>query len=185
MRFASLALLVERAAAVARRFPFSLIAGAVAATSAIIAVDGVGQDRWGRLAFVASLGLPTTIALRLLAERRKWSTSLQRFAPGLGLIVLAGFYAAWPGPEPKHETIRYLQLSAAVHLAVAFLPLAGARGSLGFWQYNRRLFLGFLRAVVFSGVLFVGIAVALASVDQLFGVDIEEETYARIWFVMA
>ena len=68
MRFASLALLVERAAAVARRFPFSLIAGAVAATSAIIAVDGIGQDRWVRLAFVASLGLPTTIALRLLAE---------------------------------------------------------------------------------------------------------------------
>jgi hypothetical protein len=185
MRFASLALLVERAAAVARRFPFSLIAGGVAATSAIIAVDGVGQDQWVRLAFVASLGLPTTIALRLLAERRKWSTSLQWLAPGLGLLALASFYAAWPGPEPKHETIRYLQLSAAVHLAVAFLPLAGARGSLGFWQYNRRLFLGFLRAVVFSGVLFVGIAVALASVDQLFGVDIEEETYARIWFVMA
>ena len=185
MRFPSLALLAERAAAVARRFPFTLVAGVVAATAAIIATDGVGNDDWARLAFVAALGLPITIALRLLAEHRRWSPQWQLFAPALGLAALAGFYAAWPGVEPKHEAIRYFQLSAGAHLAVAFLPLAGAQGSLGFWQYNRRLFLGFLRAYVFSGVLFVGIVIALAALDQLFGVDIGQKTYARIWFVMA
>jgi hypothetical protein len=185
MRFPSLALLGERAVAVARRFPWPLFAGAIAATGAVIAVDGTGKEDWIRLAFVAALGVPLTIALTLLAERRRWSPALRQLAPGLGLLALGGFFAIWPGPEQEHEAIRYFQLSAVVHLAVAFLPLAGARDSLAFWQYNRRLFLGFLRSVVFSGVLFVGVAIALAALDQLFGVDIESETYARIWFVTA
>ena len=185
MRFPSLALLGERAVAVARRFPWTLLSGAIAAAAAIYAVDGVGKEEWVRLGFVAALGLPLTIALTLLAERRRWSPALRRIAPALGLLALGGFYALWPGPEQKHEAIRYFQLSAVVHLAVAFLPLAGARDSLAFWQYNRRLFVGFLRSVVFSGVLFVGVAIALAALDQLFGVDIDEETYLRIWFVAA
>jgi hypothetical protein len=166
MRFPSLALLAERAAAVARRFPFTLLAGVLAATAAIIATDSSNEDEWMRRAFVAALGLPTTIALRLLAERRQWSPRLQLFLPPLGLVALAAFYAVWPGVEQKHEFIRYLQLSASVHLAVAFLPLIGSPGSLGFWQYNRRLFLGFLRAYVFSGVLFFGIVIALAAVGS-------------------
>ena len=87
MRFPSLALLVERAAAVARRFPFTLIAGAVAATAAIIGVDGAGEDEWFRRAAVAALGLPVTIALRLVADRRRWSPARQLFAPALGLVA--------------------------------------------------------------------------------------------------
>jgi hypothetical protein len=185
MRFPSLALLAERAVAVARRFPWTLLAGVIAATAANIAVDGVGKERWIRLAFVAALGLPTTIALTLLAERRRWTPTLRLLVPALGLLALGGFYAVWPGPDQKHETIRYIQLSAVAHLAVAFLPLAGTRDSLAFWQYNRRLFLGFLRSVVFSGVLFFGVAIALAALDQLFGVDIDSELYGRIWLVMA
>ena len=101
------------------------------------------------------------------------------------LAVLAGFYWVWPGLDRRHEAIRYFQLSAALHLGVAFLPFLGAAESVAFWQYNRRLFLGFLRAVVFSAVLFVGIAIALGALDQLFGVDIDGETYLRIWFIIA
>ena len=185
MRFPSLALLGERAAAVARRFPWTLLAGTIAAGAAVYSVDGVGKDRWIRLGFVAALGLPLTIALTLLAERRRWSPALHKLVPALGLLALGGFYAVWPGIDQKHEAIRYFQLSAVVHLAVAFLPLMGMRDSLGFWQYNRRLFLGFLRSGVFSGVLFVGVAIALAALDKLFGVDIDDDIYVRIWFVMA
>ena len=87
--------------------------------------------------------------------------------------------------DRRHEAIRYFQLSGALHLGVAFLPFVGAAESVAFWQYNRRLFLGFLRAVVFSGVLFVGIAIALGALDHLFGVDIDGETYLRIWLIIA
>jgi hypothetical protein len=185
MRFPSLALLTERAAEVLRRFPWTLAAGTLAAVAGIVATTKGAEDVWTRLAFVAALGLPVTIALTLLAEVRGWPGSL-RLAVLLGsAAALALFFLAWPGIEARHDAIRYFQLSAALHLGVAFLPFLGAAESLAFWQYNRRLFLGFLRAVVFSGVLFVGIAIALGALDRLFGVDIEGETYARIWLVVA
>ena len=101
MRFPSLALLVERAAAVARRFPLTLVAGLVAATAAIIAVDGTGDDDWARLGFVAALGLPATIALRLLAERGRWSSALRVLAPALLEVEDDG-----PGiPEDEHQKV--------------------------------------------------------------------------------
>ena len=185
MRFPSLASLAERATQVLRRFPWTLAAGTLAAVAGIVATTKGADDVWARLAFVAALGLPVTIALTLLAEVRGWPGSLRMAVLLGGAAALALFFLAWPGIEARHDAIRYFQLSAALHLGVAFLPFLGAAESLAFWQYNRRLFLGFLRAVVFSGVLFVGIAIALGALDRLFGVDIEGETYFRIWLVVA
>ena len=185
MRFPSIDLLAARAAAVLRRFPLTILVATVAAAAGIAAIDGDREHIWTRLAFVAALGLPATIGLTLLGEVRGWRAPARLAAPALAIVLLALFFFAWPGMEEKHDAIRYLQLSAALHLAVAFLPFLGAADSNAFWQYNRRLFLGFLRAGVFSAVLFVGIAIALAALDKLFGVEIESETYARIWMVVA
>lgn len=185
MKFPSIALLAERAVAVVRRFPWTVAAGVIAAALAIAATYPPNSDEAVRGAMAALLALPATIALTLTAERRGWSPALHHGLQALVAIALAGFWLAWPGPDEKHHAIRYLQLSAALHLTVAFLPWLGAPEGRGFWQYNRRLFLGFLRAGVFSAVLFLGTAMALAAVDALFGVDVDEETYVRIWFVAA
>ncbi len=185
MRFPSLASLAERATQVLRRFPWTLAAGMLAAVAGIVATTQGADDVWIRLAFVAALGLPVTIALTLLAEVRGWPSALRIAVLTGSAAALALFFLAWPGIGVRYDAIRYFQLSAALHLAVAFLPLLGAGDSLAFWQYNRRLFLGFLRAVVFSGVLFVGIVIALGALDKLFGVHIEGETYGRIWLVVA
>ncbi len=185
MRFPSLAFLAEQATQVLRRFPWTLAAGTLAAVAGIVeSTDGPG-DIWLRLAFVAALGLPVTIALTLLAEVRGWSAGIRTGVLVAGVALLALFFLVWPGLDDRHEAIRYFQLSAALHLGVAFLPFLGPHESIAFWQYNRRLFLGFLRAAVFSAVLFIGIAIALAALDKLFGVDIESETYFRIWLIVA
>ena len=185
MRFPSIATLVEHALAVLRRFPWTLAAGAVAAGAAIVASAGGTHEDATRLTFVAALGLPLTIALTLLAEVRGWPVVRKQIVLLAGALGLAAFYLVWLGIEVTHEAIRYAQLSAALHLSVAFLPFLGAAESLAFWQYNRRLFLGFLRAIVFSAVLFVGIAIALGALDKLFGVHIPGETYFRMWTVIA
>jgi hypothetical protein len=184
MRFPSLALLAEHAVAVLRRFPWTLGAGVVAAGAAIAATASGTEDVWVRLAFVAALGLPVTVAITLLAETRGWSAGGRTLAILGGVLGLIAFFYAWPGIDRRHEAIRYFQLSAALHLGVAFLPFLGSAETAAFWQYNRRLFLGFLRALVFSGVLYVGTAIALGALDRLFGVDIDGETYYRIWLVV-
>ena len=185
LRFPSLDLLARHATAVLRRFPWTLAVGAVAAAAAIIGSMRSTDDAWERLAFVAALGLPLTLALALVGEVRGWSPRAKHLAMLTGILLLAAFFAVWPGVDRKHDAVRYFQLSAVLHLAVAFLPFLGTVEDVGFWQYNRRLFLGFLRALVFSTVLYLGLAIALGALDKLFGVDVEFETYLRIWFVVA
>ena len=188
MRFPSINALYERARTVMLRFPWPLLAGAVAATAAIIASDAanpVHEELWIRLCLVAMLGIPLTFAVTMLAEQRQWPGIIRTIVLAACIVALYWFFWTWPGPEQKHLQIRYLQLSAAIHLAVAFLPFWRRPEGRSFWQYNRRLFEGFLRAVLFSGVLFVGLAIALGALDKLFGVDVEGETYIRLWFVIA
>lgn len=185
MRFPALVPLATRAVAVLRRFPWTLLLALVAAVAAIQGVDSPKEAAWVRVMCVAALGLPLTIGLTLLAEARRWSALARGGILLASLIGLAAYYAWWRGPQMTADALHYFQLSAAMHLSVAFLPFVGRPESGAFWQYNRRMFLGFLRAVVLSGVLFVGTAIALGALDRLFGVDMPPLTYARIWLVMA
>lgn len=162
-----------------------MAAGIITATAGIIATTKSADEAWARLAMVAALGLPLTVALTLLAEERRWSRSVATAVNLAGVALLVLFYLVWPGPDRKYGSIRYFQFSAGLHLLVAFLPFAGQRETGAFWQYNRRLFLGFLRAYLFSQVLFVGLAIALGALDKLFGVDIPAELYWRTALVIA
>ncbi|MGD8276458.1 MAG: DUF4153 domain-containing protein, partial [Gemmatimonadota bacterium] len=76
-------------------------------------------------------------------------------------------------------------LDLGLHLLVAFLPFIGVAGENGFWQYNRTLFLRFLVSALYSTVLYIGLSLALAALDQLFGVNVEGETYIRLMFAIA
>jgi uncharacterized protein DUF4153 len=184
MRFPSLVTLVDRAREVVVRFPWTMAAATVAAVAAIAATTGTGNEQQGRVAMVAALGLPLTVALTLFAEARGWSPLRKAALNGAGVALLILFYLVWPGPDQKHEAIRYFQLNAGLHLLVAALPFWSEPETNAFWQYNRRLLLGFLRANVFAAVLFVGLAIALGAMDKLFGVSVRPEVYFRLWIII-
>lgn len=185
MRFPSIAALARDARSALFRFPWTLLAGAVAAAAGMRALGHQAENQWLRLMMVALLGLPLTVGLTLLTERRHWARWRQAALMAAGILLLVGFYLIWPGPDAKHDAIRYFQFSAGLHLLVAFLPFTRDRDQNAFWQYNRRLLEAFLRSALFAGVLFFGLAVALAALDKLFGVHVPSETYGRLWVLLA
>jgi hypothetical protein len=185
MRFPSLHTLAARARHVLTRFPVTLATGVAAAVCAIIASTTGADDVWLRLTLVVALGLPLSVALALLAEVHRWRTRWRLLLMLAGAGALTAFFFVWPGMDEKHHAIRYVQLAVTLHLAVAVLPLIGRTEGAAFWQYNRRLFLSFLRAVVFSGVLFVGLVIALAALDKLFALHVPGQTYLRLWLILA
>jgi hypothetical protein len=65
------------------------------------------------------------------------------------------------------------------------LPFIRGPETAAFWDYNRQLFLAFLRSAVFSAVLFIGLAIALGALDKLFGVSVKPDLYLRLWIVIA
>ncbi|MEE9268774.1 MAG: DUF4153 domain-containing protein [Candidatus Krumholzibacteria bacterium] len=184
-RFTSLRLLVSGASATFLRFPLVLTTAAVAAASALALVEDSDNALPLRILLTSQLGIPLFFALSIFTESHRWSRPKHVLLLLGGLGALATYFVLLPDWVTPAAGIRYAQFNAGLHLLVAFLPFARTNQINGFWQYNKSLFLRFLIAVFYSGVLYVGLAVALAAIDKLLGVDVEGESYLRLWIVIA
>jgi hypothetical protein len=172
----------------------------------------IGSDaaRTHTLIIAASLlGIPLFLALHLAFEARGRSGVDGSDSPGpegvgrvessgprgaaprvlgayaAGVLFLVGWFGLSRAWSDEMAATRILHLAAVLHLLVALVPLRYRLGTDGFWQYNRMLFLRFLLAVFYSVSLFAGLAVAIASIDALFGVAVAPESYLRLWFFQA
>lgn len=185
MKLPSVDHLVREGRAAASRFPLALACALASALFAVIAVDGQNESSWIRLLAATSLGLPLFVALTLAAERHGLRGIGRWGARGAGLVLLLLFWWRWPDWSHDVQTIRYFHLSAGLHLSAAVAAHVGVEELRGFWQFNRALFLRFLIGAVYAAVLFGGLAIALAGIDNLLGVDVAGETYARLWILIA
>jgi Domain of unknown function (DUF4153) len=185
LRFPAIGDVVSAALHTARRFPFVLATAAIATYAAIELEKHPGNDQnFTRLLATATLGVPLLFALTLVAERRVRSAAIQWLLPAAGVGALLAFWSAWPQWPSALQWLRYAQLSVAFHLLVAFLPYLGFDEPNGFWQYNKALFLRILTSVLYSAVLYVGLAVALLALDKLLGITLPGGSYAKLWFVI-
>jgi hypothetical protein len=183
-RVPTLAPILEGAARGLRRTPLTIVAGAVATVAAIVLVEEIGdEDVLQGVLCSAVLGISLFTGLRLLGERYRWRPVTVGIVDLGGLVVLAGFYAAWGQWSEPARFARFAQLLAAFHLFVAVAPYVTGPEGRGFWAYNRALFERVVVAALYALVLFAGAAIALLALDNLFGVDVAPRAYARLWFV--
>lgn len=185
MRFPSVELALQQSRASFRRFPLAILSGLLATVVVLRMIEGPTEDWQPRMVATLVVGLALFTASATTAERFGVS-GLRRWLTDLGIALsLSLLYLTSHGWTERHAFLRFAQLLVTAHLVVAVAPYLGGGGLRGFWQYNRFLFLRFLVATLHAGVLWVGLAVALAAIDKLFGVNIRSETYAQLWAVMA
>jgi hypothetical protein len=170
------------------RFPFTLICAVVATVSSIILIElegGHELDFLEKIMIAASLGLPLFTALACYADKNNFSRYKNWGIQSIGLALLMIYYLSLPPDfdNPFYHIQRYLLLNICFHFLVAFLPYFGGQQVNGFWQYNKSLFLRFLTAFLYSVVLYIGLAIALAALDYLFGVTINK-LYFELWVVI-
>ncbi|MGD2152969.1 MAG: DUF4153 domain-containing protein [Gemmatimonadales bacterium] len=184
----ALLVLLRQARQTFERFPLPILSALVAALAVHFVIEfDFGADRaalalWPVI-MTAILGIPFFYALRVLAESRGWPRRLRQGVALAGLTALVVYYLVLPTPVKGADVVSYMLLLAAVVLATSFLPFVGRAGEEnGFWQYNRVLFLRVATAVLYSAVLYVGLALALMACDALLGFDIAEETYVQLWY---
>jgi len=186
-RIPSLIELTSSARAAFVRFPETVSAGLVCALVGALAIQPDKQlsDHWVALLAALMLGIPLTFAVATAVENgvlpvraRRLSTAV--VAAVLGLVFLASFM------ESGELFAIHVALGAlAAHLFVAFLPYFGRGSDDAFWDYNQGLLVRFLLSVVYSAFLFVGIAIAMATVQYLFALKIPGVAYFRLWMVIA
>lgn len=171
--------------AAAQRFPEAVVCGLVAGTAGAAGIDAADERFWFRICFAACLGLPLFTGLVLTAERHGWPQKARWAFRVAGAALLVAWWASSGGWQMNILPVRFVHTALTLHLAVAVLPYLRAKEPWGFWQYNRALFFRFLLAVIYAAAVFVGLALAVGAVDNLFDVNVPEETYGRLWFAAA
>ena len=184
MHLPSLADTGDRAIRAALRFPLVVVSGAAATLGAWFTIAD-GNDPWIRLTLAALLGLPLFLSLQLWIERRHYGRRGALLIGALGLLVPLAFHLMSRDWSQTLLVTRFLHLEIALHLTVAIAPFLGQSGDNAFWQYNRILFLRFLTGALFTLVLFAGLALALAALDKLFGVDVDSDLYFHLFWLLA
>ena len=166
----------------AQRFPWVLLSAiASACLSWVLVVENISnpsrEELLSRCLLVAILGISGFLALAVgleqspLAPRRHW------IGLAAGAVVLIPFFFSYNQETARIYVYRFLQLAVASHLLVAVAPYFRRGEIAAFWQFNRILFQRILQSVLFSGILFVGLSVALWAVQSLLGLKVEWKVY--------
>ena len=186
--FPSVESLLESFMAVLRRFPLELLfalAGICAAIQSTLPDHEPGDITWIKVIMCSNLGLVLSLSASTFAASLR-TNAVMIWAMRALILGLAVFYFYSLPAELREEDIyRFFLFAAAGHVLVSVAPF-WERGNIStFWYYNKTLFLRFLTAALYSAVLFAGLSVALLALDELFGVNIDDEIFFRLWIIIA
>jgi len=140
-------------------------------------------DTYTKLGLEGVLGLSLFLGIALWSERRKWSKGRAVLANIIVLGLLVIHYLTFD-PEITSSLYQFGLYVLAGHLFVAFIPFIGTKATNGFWQYNKTLFLRFLTSLLYSGVLFAGLSMAILAIDKLFGVKFDDRIYGQLFIII-
>ncbi len=189
MRLPSISTLVSGAGAALRRFPFAIASGIMAAAGAVWLIEGAELQRTeltvpSNLFLVGMLGISLFIGMQVFAEHRRWPAGRRMLLALAGVAALGIYFFMLPTNvflAYEHYLVTYALLIVAAHFAVAMAPYDGAASLQRFWDFNKSMFLRFLVAGLYSGVLFAGLSIALLALDKLLGVTIEDRMYGQLF----
>lgn len=182
--------LLKEAVSTFARFPLTLVSATLGVIVSIDLIENPGIDishLRPKLLMVTAMGLPLFTSLVFFGESRKWNNLKIQLLQAVGAFALVGYFFSLPEmltTEPW-QVFRYGLLIIGLHFLVSFLPYMGTNQTRGFWQYNKSLFLRFLTAALYSAVMYTGLAIALASADHLFGMNIDSKLYFKLWIVIS
>lgn len=170
------------------RFPMVLLSAITGTVAVITMIELEGRHdsfEWLlKLVFVSSVGLILFFTLELLVRRYDFSQRGRMLSWLGGLAFLVLYYFLLPDEPELKPTLRHLALVLALHLMASYAMFLNKREENAFWQFNKSLFLRVLTAVLYSGVLYIGLVVAIVALDQLFSIEVYEKIYAELWVFM-
>ncbi len=185
----SLVNLFRAAFATLKRFPLASLAAVVGTVLMIqlieLPYDSALTKKYLKIILTCTLLLSSGTALALFFEARRENQIIQV----IGKLVLLGlgvlYYFSLSEEINFHEGLFYVLLNISFHLLVSFVPYIFYKNHTSFWQYNKGLFLRILTAVLYTLTLFLGLALALLAIENLFGVDWEWKIYSKLFAFLA
>ena len=135
-------------------------------------------DQLQRVTMVLALGIPLSLCIKRILEIKSPSMPFLFYLVGIGLLV--GYYLLFLKDMKQLSMIRYTAITLALYLAFIFLPY-GSDHTQDFELYTIQLGGRFFLTVIYTLVLFLGLAGILFTVDQLLGVTVTSKPYLDVW----
>ncbi len=172
-----------------KRFPLGSLAAVVGTVLMIYVIelryDSELTEKYVKIILTCTLLLSSGTALTLFFEARREKVIVQI----IGKLVLLGlgvlYYYSLSEEINFHDGLFYVLLNIAFHLLVSFAPYIFYKNHTSFWRYNKGLFLRILTAVLYTLTLFLGLAMALLAIENLFGVDWDWKIYSKLFAFLA
>jgi hypothetical protein len=188
MKIPSLETLFKSSAETFKRFPFVLLSAVIGTALWLWCSDldylEYDSHKWLiKLTVLAFLGISLQFSIAMFGERKGWNSVLKTGVSLAGFLLLAGLYFWFDFHEIDYQ--RFALYALALHLLTSFAAFLKADEINGFWQFNKAIFLRILTSVLYSGVLFIGLSIAILALDALFDIDLVRDIYLKLFIVIA
>jgi len=190
VRLPSLVHVLRSAQETARRFPWTLLSAFTSAGICWLLV--LESHNWkpheellSRLLLPAMLGISVFFASALWLERSGMTARRHWAGLAIGLTALLVLGLSYSQDSPQIYIYRFVQLALASHLLVAVAPFHRVGNVAAFWEFNRILFQRILQSILFSTILYAGLAIALWAVQSLLGVKVDWKAYYFLFLSVA
>ena len=193
MKMPSFAYLFTNAKKSLVSFPLTIISSVIAVCLGIFLVEKGESIKnlfpYINILLTSSIGIPLFFSATVISNKKKLKKKENIILYFFVTIILVVIYFTLPNAESTHNTalpyIKYAIYNITSHLLVSFIPFIFSSQINGFWNYNKILFTRILTSILYSGFLFVGLALALISMNLLFEIKIHEQLYLEIYIVIA
>jgi len=190
MKLPSFQQVLQNAVRTFRRFPFVVMDAVLGTICAVILIDHQGPPQVTvlfNILLATILGIPLLTGLALLSEKKKWGKGIALVLQATGILLLVMYAFSVPsdlGEAPAIYILQMLLILVAFHLFVAFVPYYSPGEVNGFWHYNKTMLLHIITTLIYTFVLYAGLSLALAALDNLFGMNVPARRYAELWFII-
>lgn len=185
MKFPSVQLIIEIFFKTFNRFPLAILMAIIGSFCSIIIVDSekpdVNENLYLNILHTCFIGIVWFISIDLFAEFRKMKTGYKIMMRIIASVLLLIYYFLLPDDFLNLHIYRGVIIAIALHLFVSFIPFLTKGKQKAFWNFNQELFLRASVSVVYSAILFIGISVAVGAASYLFGLNISEPFYFKLW----
>ena len=187
MRFPSVTEFKDKATAAYRRFPVTLtwaVLGSFAIIGLLNAEDDKLLQRYSDLILTLILGISWLISSQFFTEQFKKPIKLW-WIKVIVITFLVAIYIYLPAEEQDKNNIipytRYALYLIAGHLFVMCSPFFMSWNDGAYYNYLKNMILAIARSGVFSGVLFLGLVLALVAIQFLFEYKFEGVRFAQLF----
>lgn len=173
-----------------KRFPLTILFSTAVAVMLIIitelqpSIDTNLTETLYRITMILALGIPLSLCLKLFWERKdngKLSALIGLYS--VGFLMLLFYYFFLLNTPDMVSITRYIGVSLALYLSFLFIPYLPKREQ--FEMYVIKLGTGFCITVIYSAVLYLGLAAILFTIDQLLGIQVAGKAYYYVWLFVA